>query len=123
MISERQWSKFLREFAKTGRVGKSCVSAKIDWQTLRNHRKADPDFEEQYQEALETALDIAEALIHDDAIDDTTHRKWLLSRVRSDKYGAKKEVTHKGIDPGRIAEINVNIRDDLAEIDRLNGKG
>lgn len=122
MISERQWSKFLREFAKTGKVGKSCAFAKIDAQTLRYHRKVDPAFEEQYQEALETSLDISEMLLHDDAIDDTTHRKWLLSRLRSDKYGAKKEITHKGIDPGRIAEININIRDDLAEIDRLNGK-
>lgn len=121
MISEKKWDKFIKHLSLTGNVSGACAAVKICSKSLYNKRKADPEFEELYQDTLEYYLSQAELLVHETSQVDIGTAKWLLSRLRSDKYGVKKEVTHKGIEAGQVAEINISIKDKLAEIERLNG--
>ena len=58
----RTWEKlFLSTLEKTGNISGAARAAKIGRQTAYDHMKADPDFADRCQEALDTAEDTLEA--------------------------------------------------------------
>ena len=62
----RTWEKpFLSTLEKTGNISSAAKAAKVGRQTVYDHRKADPDFAERCEAALDTAEDTLEAeLMH-----------------------------------------------------------
>ena len=62
----RTWEKlFLSTLEKTGNISSAAKAAKVGRQTVYDHRKADPDFDERCEAALDTAEDTLEAeLMH-----------------------------------------------------------
>lgn len=58
----RTWEKlFLSTLEKTGNIAGAAKAAKVGRQTVYDHRKADPDFDERCEAALDTAEGTLEA--------------------------------------------------------------
>ncbi len=69
-ITNRRKKIFLRHLAASGRVGESAKAAGLKSSTYFNRmRHADPDFLAQWDEALDTAMDILEEAAHIRAVD------------------------------------------------------
>lgn len=69
-VTERRRKIFLKTLAKTGRVGYSARAAGYSCSTyLARIRRSDPDFSAQWDEALDTAMDILEDAAHERAVD------------------------------------------------------
>ena len=61
MGAHKVWQKaFLTILAECGNVSEACKAAGIDTKTAYKRRKADPEFAEAWQSALDTAADVLE---------------------------------------------------------------
>lgn len=81
---------FLAMLRNSANVRLSCASAGISRKTAYAHRQADPEFREQWDEALEDACDLLEASARMRAmLGDTTLTIFLLKAHRSEVYGDK----------------------------------
>lgn len=69
-VTQRRRKIFLKTLAKTGRIGYSAKAAGYSCSTyLARIRRLDPDFSAQWDEALDTAMDILEDAAHERAVD------------------------------------------------------
>lgn len=68
-FDEDMKERFLQKFAETGRIQHSALSVGVTKQTVANHRKSDPDFEEAFQEAKAAYADHVQAAVHKLAIE------------------------------------------------------
>lgn len=76
-------TKFLKHFRQYGLLHLAAAAAGVTTETVRNHRKDDPDFDELYEETLEQYRDDLEMAAHARAVEG----------VEQDKY-FKGEYTH-----------------------------
>jgi len=80
-VTQRRRKIFLKTLAKTGRIGYSARAAGYSCSTyLARIRRLDPDFSAQWDEAIDTAMDILEDAAHERAVD-----------------GVEEPVFHKGV--------------------------
>jgi len=80
-VTQRRRKIFLKTLAKTGRIGYSARAAGYSCSTyLARIRRLDPDFSAQWDEALDTAMNILEDAAHERAVD-----------------GVEEPVFHKGV--------------------------
>lgn len=92
---------FLTVMRETANVRLSCQFAGISRKTAYAHRAADEEFREQWDEALQDALDKIELAAYRHAHNgDAGLIKWLLSTHRPEVYG-EKPVKH---------DVNVTVR-------------
>ena len=69
-VTQRRRKIFLKTLAKTGRIGYSARAAGYSCSTyLARVRRLDPDFSAQWDEALDTAMDVLEDAAHERAVD------------------------------------------------------
>lgn len=80
-VTQRRKKIFLKTLAKTGRIGYSARAAGYSCSTyLARVRRLDPDFSNQWDEAIDIAMDILEDAAHERAVD-----------------GVEEPVFHKGV--------------------------
>ncbi len=61
--------RFLYKFARTGRIQHSAAAVGVTSQTVANHRKSDPEFEEAFQEALAHYRDCIQEAVYKLAVE------------------------------------------------------
>lgn len=140
---QRNWKPiFLAELAKRGNVSDAAKVAKINRDTANEHRKSDPDFAEQWADALEQAADVLEReafrRAHDGVLEPVFGRDdgpnagtvevgkilkysdtlliFLLKGARPEKYRDKHEIVGKGGGPvvTTVREVIVEMPSDRA---------
>lgn len=79
---------FLTMLRNSANIRLSCSEAGIARKTAYAHRETDPEFREQWDEALEDACDLLEATARIKALQgDSDLLKWLLTAHRRAVYG------------------------------------
>lgn len=68
-FTARRKEKFLAAFRETGLLNKSAYVIDIDTETIRRHRKKDPEFSAAYDEALQDFREVLEAEAYRRAVD------------------------------------------------------
>lgn len=94
MVENRQLTpekraKFFKALAKKGNVSYACRSAKVSRFTVYQHRKEDPQFAAEWEEALELAIEALE----------------LEARRRAEE-GTRKPIYYKGGQVGYVREYS-----------------
>ena len=95
-----KWQKtFIKELRKSGNVAKSCRKANVSRKWAYEKRQEDELFAEQWQDALEGAIDDLEEEAHSRAMDGNHQGdgmiRFLLQAHRPEKYG-KQHIEHTG---------------------------
>jgi len=85
---------FIAALKNSGNVRAACHAAKVDRKTSYNHKAAFPDFEEQWETAMEDAVDSLEAVAVTRARSSSdTLLIFLLKAHRPEKYRERLDVS------------------------------
>ena len=83
-------AEFLEKLRKTPNVSRACRAVRISSSSAYQKRKADPEFQEAWDNALAHSLDELEEKSFDLAREgDGAMMRWLLATHRSEVYGNK----------------------------------
>ena len=113
---DRQKKKFIAALEAQGTVLHACKAAGISRQTAYRWQRDDPEFAEQWDEAIENAVDAVESTIYQQAIGGNTlagffylkaHRPIYRDRVSIDIEQVKGEIQERmaqlGVTPNLLA--------------------
>ena len=89
---------FLQILSETGIVKRACETAGINRRTAYMARDRSKEFFAQWQEALDIAADAVEDVVMTVALggEDINTSKWVLSRLKPERYGDKRQVDVTG---------------------------
>ena len=108
---DRQKKKFIESLAEQSTVLHACKAAGISRQTADRWRDADPEFEAQWEEALENAVDVVENSLYQKAVSGDTicmifylkaHRPIYRDRLNIDIEQVRGEIEE------RMAQLGEN---------------
>ena len=100
----RPWEKrFLVSLSTHCNITQAARDAGVARRTVYDRRDASPDFEANWNAAIETALDAIEIAVYTAALSgDMQTARWFLSRRRPQVYGDRMALEHSGKDGGPI---------------------
>ena len=103
-----EWQReFLAALANSANVRASCRAAQIERRLAYNWRERDAKFRAKWDEAIEEAIDLLEAMAWERARTSSDFLLWrLLTAYRPDKYGPRAtiDVNFHAVDPVALAE-------------------
>ena len=98
----RPWEKrFLVSLSTHCNITQAPRDAGVARRTVYDRRDASPDFEANWDDAIETALDAIEIAVYTESLKgDMQTARWFLSRRRPQVYGDRMAMEHSGKDGG-----------------------
>lgn len=100
---------FIQAMRNTGNVRASCQAAGISRQTAYAERRKNARFREEWDEALQDAIDLLEATAWKMARDGNPYLVWkMLQSLRQNVYGDKKTIDVTMRHEDRIQKLMVN---------------
>jgi hypothetical protein len=105
--TEKQKEKFLEAYRESGNVSKSAAAAGYNRQYMYTLRKSDPEFAMAWDQAkLELGDDIEGSLVSLAKEKNVTAQIFWLKNNRSETYGEKVKIEHKGTITGDVRALS-----------------
>jgi hypothetical protein len=103
-------------------IAQTCAIVGISYPSLCKWRKADPEFEQEIQQALARGVDARLTIIEEAAKKDWRAAAWLLERTLPESFGKQRTTESVSLVQNNTLIIPRELLDQLAESRRTNEK-